>query len=131
MYQEKPDLPSNKKFGFFFCVLFFVVGSYAYLNEMKYHVILFLISGVFGLVALAMPDILLPLNRAWMYFGLMLGKIVSPLVLGSLFFGIITPVAFIMRVRGRDALKLNLEDEVSFWIIRQPVASVTDFKEQF
>jgi hypothetical protein len=72
------------------------------------------------LAAIIAPRILGPLNRAWYHFGILLGRIVSPIVLGIIFFGLITPVAMIGRLFGRDELRLKPRQQVSYWIKREP-----------
>jgi hypothetical protein len=76
--------------------------------------------------------LLRPLNKAWYQLGLFLGRFVSPIVLGILFFIVITPVAIVMRLSGRDALKLRRQDVSSHWIDRKPPGPEPEsFKEQF
>ncbi len=78
------------------------------------------------------PAVLEPLNRAWFKFGLLLGKIVSPIVLGVIFFVVITPVSIVTRLAGRDALRLRKRSVNSYWIDRAPPGPAPDsFKNQF
>ena len=85
----------------------------------------------FLLVTLIKSDALLPLNKLWMRFGLLLGMIVSPIVLGVIFFGLFTPIAILMRLSGRDELRLKIAQKASHWISREePIKSET-FKHQF
>ena len=78
------------------------------------------------------PGILLPLNKAWYRLGLLMGKVVSPIVLGILFFIVITPVAIVTRLFGRDVLLLRKRDVNSYWIERNPPGPQPEsFKEQF
>ena len=129
---NKIVLPSNKKFGFFFTLIFSLASLYFYLNNFNfiaYISIAFAI--VFFILSIFNPDTLLPLNKLWMKFGLLLGLIVSPIVLGLIFFGIFTPTAFLMRLCGRDELRLIFKNKTSHWIARsQPIEPVS-FKRQF
>ena len=85
-----------------------------------------------ALAAAFAPGILAPFNRAWFRLGQLLGKIVSPVVLGIIYFGLLTPVALIARMSGRDELKLKRRSVASFWIDRNPPGPVGDsFKRQF
>ena len=73
-----------------------------------------------------------PFNKLWFKFGLLLGKIISPIVLGLIFFVIITPVGLLMRLAGRDELQLKLNDSHTHWKIRSPVGPQPDsFKNQY
>jgi hypothetical protein len=75
----------------------------------------------FGLVALALPSVLEPLKRAWMKFGWLLGKVVSPIVMGVLLYGVVTPVGFFQRLTGRDQLHLKWDREAkTYWQFREP-----------
>ena len=85
----------------------------------------------FLLVTLIKSDALLPLNKLWMRFGLLLGMIVSPIVLGVIFFGIFTPIAMLMRLSGRDELRLKYAQKASHWISRGEPIKAESFKNQF
>lgn len=78
------------------------------------------------------PTLLAPLNKAWYQLGLMMGRVVSPVVLGALFFIVITPVALFMRLIGRDALRIKKQQVPSYWIKRDPTGPMPEsFKDQF
>ena len=106
-------LPSNKKFGFFFSIVFFIASIYLFFIE---NIILtFLLASlgiIFLIITLIKPDTLLPLNNLWMKFGLLLSIIISPIVLGLIFFGLITPISLITRLFGRDELNLKLKKKI-------------------
>ena len=102
------ELPSNRKFGFFFTFVFVVAATYFYNSVNVIWTYVFIAAAlIFLLVTLVKSDALLPLNKLWMRFGLLLGMIVSPIVLGIIFFGLFTPIAFVMRLSGRDELRLK------------------------
>ena len=110
------DLPSNKKFGVFFAAIFFLAGTYYfYVGSQTVSYIFVVLAFMFLLTALLRAKLLLPLNKLWMRFGLVLGMIVSPIVLGILFFGLFTPIALIMRLSGRDELRLKMYSGKSQW----------------
>jgi hypothetical protein len=78
-------------------------------------------ASVFAVVALLKPILLTPLNRLWTKLGVLLGKVVSPIALGILFYGVLTPVAIVIRVTGKDPLQLKLDrDADTYWIARKP-----------
>ncbi|MBP1299792.1 SxtJ family membrane protein [Bradyrhizobium elkanii] len=127
-------VPSNRRFGLTFCVVFFALGAY---TANKGHVAaayvsFFSIGVAFASAALAAPRILAPLNLLWFYFGLLLGRIVSPLVLGITYFGLLVPIAFISRLLGRDELHLKRPPIASYWISRNPPGpTAQSFTHQF
>ena len=84
------------------------------------------------MITVVRADILFPLNKLWMRFGLLLGKIISPIVLGIIFFALFTPVSLAMRLFGRDELRLCFKQKNSYWIPRESDPTETDaFKNQF
>jgi len=127
------QLPTNRKFGFFFAGVFALAGGY-FLKENSIVVVclFFVLAVTFFLVTVVKADLLLPLNKLWMQLGLLLGKIVSPIVLGIIFFGLFTPIAFVMLKAGRDELRLKVKNSSSFWKMREKnsVSSI-QFENQF
>ena len=126
------ELPSNKKFGFFFTVVFAVASAYFYNTiTISWAYTFGLASLLFFIITLFKANILLPLNMLWMRFGLLLGLIVNPIVLGLIFFGLFSPISFVMRIYGRDELRVKLLKKPSHWIVRsEPIQSET-FTRQF
>lgn len=81
----------------------------------------FAVASVLALVALVKPVLLSRLNRLWTKLGMLLGKVVSPIALGILFYGVLTPVALMLRLTGKDPLRLKLDPAASsYWIVRKP-----------
>ena len=128
----KTELPSNRKFGFFFTAVFLVASAYFY---MKTNTIgLYTFGGlaiIFLLITIIKAEILLPLNKLWMSLGHLIGLFVSPIVLGLIFFGIFTPIGFVMRLFGRDELRLKFKEKRSYWIKREIAQEFHSFKNQF
>jgi len=126
------ELPSNRKFGFFFTFIFAVVAAYFYYSAIVSWTYMFVATALlFLLITLIKSDALLPLNKLWMRFGILLGMIVSPIVLGIIFFGILTPIAMLMRLSGRDELRLKYTQKASYWISRSELIKSESFKNQF
>ena len=101
------ELPSNSKFGFFFTFVFSAVAFYFFTSaNLAWAYLFFTTALLLLLITLVNDKLLLPLNKLWMRFGLLLGMIISPIVLGVIFFGLITPYGLIMRLFGRDELRL-------------------------
>ena len=126
------ELPSNRKFGLFFTLIFLIAAIYFYLDDYE------ILSYIFGLLVVTFlvisiynPKVLAPLNIIWMRFGFLIGKIISPIVMGVIFFGIFTPLAIIMRLFGRDELNLRYKKNDSDWVKRKQGPQVTLFKNQF
>ncbi len=127
-------LPSNRSFGFLFAVVFVCLSLFsAYRGASTAVVIGWFTSGVImGLVAVFAPTLLTPLNKIWMKLGEIMGKIVNPLVLGIIFFVLISPVALFTRLFGRDELRLKKLNIGSYWVDRRPPGPAGDsYKNQF
>ena len=127
------ELPSNRKFGYFCMFIFGVGGIYLYDGIMT--IILYMLSALFGatlVVTLAKPSLLLPFNKGWMWIGYLLGRLISPVVLGAIFFFLITPIALIFKISGRDELRLKLSKAQSHWRERSPIGpDAESLKNQF
>ena len=127
------ELPSNRTFGLFFAVVFALIGGYCF--NRGAHNFAWVLGGLailFCITAVTKPEWLLPLNKLWMRFGFLLGMIVSPLVLGILFFGLFTPISLSMRLFGRDELRLKPKSAPSYWKVRDSSELTVDsFKHQF
>jgi hypothetical protein len=131
---DLPPLPSERRFGLLFTALFLVLGGYGLLHGrwVAVSALCLALAAPLAFVSLAAPRLLAPLNRAWFRLGLLLGRIVNPLVLGILFFLLLTPIAITQRLLGRDALRLRRRDTASHWVERQPAGPAPEsFKHQF
>ena len=112
---------SDRSFGLVFAGFFALLAGYNWWHAGTRWPIYLGIAGVFLLAALVRPDVLSPLNRLWSKLGILLGKIVSPVVLGLIFFVVMTPLAALMRALGKDGLRLRSDSGAgSYWIVRQP-----------
>lgn len=131
---KNTELPSNRKFGFLFTSVFLVLSVYAGYsgsNETRIYSFLF-IAAFIGLITVSAPSLLAPFNRAWMKLGELMGSVVSPLVLGFIFFALLTPVSLFTRLFGRDELRLRPKNAISYWVEREPPGPTGDsFKNQF
>ena len=132
MKLSEVKLPSTRKFGFFFTTIFLLASFYSYYIESEIMLyILSAICGVFLIITIINPKILLPLNKLWMKIGILLGMIVSPIIMGLIFFGIFTPIAFFMRLFGRDELRLRFKKKETHWISRNNFNVFDFFNKQF
>ena len=127
------SMPSNRKFGIFMSCVMIAVAIYFYLVSAHIGLIITLtLSAVTAFIVRFHPNLLGPLNWMWYRVGVILGALTSPIVLGMLFFLLITPTAIITRALGRDSLRLKRKDIKSYWIARQSGALTKDsFKDQF
>jgi hypothetical protein len=113
---------SDRSFGFVFTVVFLIFGIFPYFGEggaiTAWPIV---VSAAFLIITLVKPILLAPLNKAWTKFGLLLQKVVSPIVLGMMFYAIMTPFGLAMRLMGKDLLRLKLDKAAnSYWIHRTP-----------
>ncbi len=128
-----PALPSDRSFGITFTVVFCLVAAWLWWKSIPGATVLLSLAVAFLVISFVQPRILHPLNRAWMAFGALLHRIVSPIVLGAIYFGLFTPTAFVLRLRGRDAMHRRTEPQAaSYWIRRDPPGPPPDsLKNQF
>ncbi len=125
-------LPTNKKFGYLFSGIFLIASTYfLYIESQTIGYLFAILASLFLLTTLINADLLLPFNKLWMRFGILLGMIISPIVLGIIFFGLITPYGLVMRIMGRDELRIKLINNRNHWILRSKTSPQTDFKQQF
>lgn len=130
-----PSDSFNRSFGF---LAMGVCAAGAVVAQVRHAVIGWSVVAVIGAVcmgalALWAPRRLTPLSKAWMGLGMLMGRVVNPLVFGLMFFALITPVGWVMRLRGRDALRLRLDPSAqSYWVDRRPPGPRPEsFKHQF
>ena len=126
-------LPSNKKFGFTFSTIFFILAVYFLYEEFqKIGFIFFFLSILFLLISIFKASLLSRVNILWMTFGLIIGRIINPIIMGFIFFGIFTPVSLIFKIIKRDELELKLNNKKSLW--KKPKLQTNNydlFKNQF
>lgn len=115
---------SDRNFGFVFAAVFSLIGCWPLWHYQSPRWWALVIAAAFALVALIRPQVLHPLNRAWLALGKLMHRIVSPVVMGALFFLCVTPTAYVMRMRGKDLLSLKRRPDLkSYWIDREPSSS--------
>ena len=114
--KKKIKLPTNKNFGIVFFVVFSLIAVYPITYSGDIRIWSLIISFIFIILGLLNSKILTPFNKLWFKFGLFLGKIVSPLIMGVIFFFVVTPIGLIMRMLGKDVLNLKQNKDKSYWI---------------
>ena len=124
---------SDRAFGVVFAVVFALIAAWPLLHGAELRLWSLAVAMAFALVAWLRPTLLARANRWWMKFGLLLGKVVSPIALGILFFAVLVPIGFLMRATGKDPLRLKRETAAeSYWILRAPPGPPPDsMKNQF
>ena len=109
-------ISSNRSFGIVFCIFFAIISFYPLINGGNLKIWFLFISLIFLILGLIRSEILTPLNKLWFKFGLFLGKIVSPIVMAVIFFLVVTPTAFLMKLLKKDLLNLKYNHKKSYWI---------------
>tara|TARA_Y100000813_G_scaffold191148_1_gene167905 strand:+ start:61 stop:444 length:384 start_codon:yes stop_codon:yes gene_type:complete len=107
---------SNRSFGIVFFVVFFLIATYPLLSKGDIRLWSLFISIIFLILGILNSKILSPLNKIWFKFGIFLGKIVSPLVMGLIFFVVVTPIGILMRFLNKDLLNLKFNKNSTYWI---------------
>ena len=107
---------SNKSFGIVFSVVFFIISLYPLVNQEDMRIWSLVIAVIFFILALLNSKILTPLNKIWTRFGIFLGNFISPIVMGIIFFFVVTPIGLLMRLFGKDILNLKKNKFSTYWI---------------
>jgi len=125
----KVKIGSNRSFGIVFFIFFLIIGTYPIFFHGELRIWLLIVSIIFLLLGIINSRFLTPLNLLWFKFGMLLGRIVSPIVMGLVFFLVVTPTGIIMRILNKDPLKLKKKNIKTYWIERSSIKS--DMKNQF
>ena len=116
MKNTEIKISSNKSFGIVFFIVFLLIAIYPLINNGGLRIWSFIISIIFLVLGLTNSKVLTPLNKLWFKFGLLLGRIVSPVIMAVIFFLVVTPIGLFMRMIGRDLLNLKFNKNKSYWI---------------
>ena len=122
-------ISSNRSFGIVFFIVFILIAFYPLINQGEIRIWSVLISLLFLILGIINSKILTPLNKVWFKFGIFLGKIISPIVMGLIFFLVVTPIAFLMRMLKKDLFNLKFNKNNSYWIKKTDPKST--MKNQF
>ena len=120
---------SNKSFGIVFFIVFFIIALYPLIYKEELRIWSLVVSIIFLILGLINSKILSPLNKIWFKFGLFLGRIISPLIMGMIFFFVVTPIGYLMRLIGKDLLNLKYNDNKTYWI--EKTGPKSKMKNQF
>ena len=116
MDHNEVKIGSNRSFGIVFSIAFLLISLYPLINGENLRLWSLIISIVFFVLGIINSNLLKPLNKLWFKFGLLLGKIISPFVMGIIFFLVVTPIAILMRLLRKDLLNLKFNRKNSYWI---------------
>ena len=107
---------SNKNFGIVFFIVFLFISIYPLLSDGSLRLWSLVISFLFLILGMMNSKILSPLNKMWFRFGIFLGRIISPIIMGIIFFLVVTPIGYLMRLFKKDVLNLKFNDNKSYWV---------------
>ena len=114
--QKNIKLPSNRNFGVVFFIVFLIIALWPLLKQNEIRIWSLIISFIFFVLGLINSKLLTPLNKLWFKFGILLGNIISPIVMGIVFFLVVTPTGLVMRIFRKDILKLKKNSNDTYWI---------------
>ena len=123
------QMSSNRNFGIVFFLVFLFIAIYPLNYSGEIRIWSIIVSSIFLILGLLNSKFLTPLNKLWFKFGMLLGKIVSPLIMGAIFFFVVTPIGLFMRLLGKDLLNLKYNNNKSYWIKKSDPKS--KMKNQF
>tara|TARA_B100001250_G_C19728700_1_gene757341 strand:+ start:184 stop:570 length:387 start_codon:yes stop_codon:yes gene_type:complete len=122
-------LPSNRNFGVVFFIVFMIISLWPLLSQNEIRIWPLIISIIFLLLGLINSTLLTPLNKLWFKFGILLGNIISPIIMGIIFFFVVTPTGLLMRIFKKDPLNLKKNNSNTYWIDKDN--SNNNMKNQF
>ena len=130
MEKVSVKMPSNRSFGLLFFIVFLAISLWPLISQGDLRLWAFIIAVIFFVLGILNSKFLTPLNKLWMKFGLFLGSIIAPLVMGIVYFMVVTPVGLIMRSLGKDLLRMKKsKSAATYWIGREKQKST--MKKQF
>ena len=129
MHGNNIKISSNKSFGIVFFLFFLIVSIFPLFKDENIRIWSLIIAIIFLILGLLNSKVLTPLNKTWFKFGILLGSFVSPIVMGIVFFAIVTPTSLIMKVLGKNLLNLKKDNKKTYWIEKSKIES--KMKNQF
>ena len=129
MISKNIKVSTNRSFGIVFFLFFFIISIFPLFKDEGIRIWAVILAIIFLILGLLNSSVLSPLNKIWFKFGILLGNFISPIVMGLIFFTVVTPTALIMRALGKDLLNLKNNNKKSYWIEKSPVKS--KMKNQF
>jgi hypothetical protein len=127
--KDNIKIGSNRSFGLVFFIVFLFIGLWPILNENEPRVWSIIISFIFLILGVFKSKFLTPLNKIWFKFGMLLGKFIAPVVMGFIFFFVVTPTGIIMKLLKKDLINLKKNNNKTYWIKKKD--SLSNMKNQF
>ena len=112
----KSQIGSNRSFGIVFFIVFLIIAAWPLINDSEIRYWSLVISFIFLFLGIINSKLLTPLNKIWFKIGILLGNIISPIVMGIIFFLVVTPTSIIMKILKKDLLNLKKNNKNSYWI---------------
>ena len=129
-FSSKDKISSNRSFGLVFFLVFFVIAFWSFRGDFnQIRVLPLSISLIFLILGMLNSKLLTPLNKIWIRFGFLIGSIVAPIIMGAIFFFVVTPIGSIMKIFKKDLLNLNYNNKKSYWI--EKTGPKSKMKNQF
>ena len=125
----KNNIGSNRSFGIVFFIVFLIISLWPLLNSNEIRIWSLIVSIIFLTLGLINSKALTPLNKLWFKFGIFLGNIISPIVMGIIYFGVVTPTGLMMKLFRKDILKLKKNNSETYWVTKDN--SNNNMKNQF
>ena len=129
MNSKNIKISSNRNFGVVFFIFFMIISLFPLFKDENIRIWAVVVAIIFLILGLLNSSVLSPLNKIWFKFGILLGNFISPIIMGLVFFAVVTPTAFLLRVFGKDLLNLKKNNKKSYWIEKSLIKS--KMKNQF
>ena len=126
---EDIKISSNRSFGIVFFIVFLIIATYPLIDNGDLRIWSLITSIIFLILGLINSKILRPLNKLWFKFGILLGRLISPIIMGVIFFFVVTPIGVMLKIFGKDILNLKYKNVKSYWIKKSDLSS--KMKNQF
>jgi hypothetical protein len=129
MINKNIKISSNRSFGLVFFVFFLIISFFPLFKDGNIRIWAIIPAIIFLILGLLNSSILNPLNKIWFKLGILLGSVVSPIVMGIVFFAVVTPTSLLMKILGKNLLSLKKDNKKSYWIEKSTIKS--KMKNQF
>ena len=129
MKHKNIKISSNRSFGFVFFVVFFVISLWPILSENEIRIWSLILSVIFLILGILNSKILTPLNKVWFRFGIFLGNFIAPIVLGIVFFLVVTPTGILAKLFKKDLINLKKNNDKTYWVEKKE--TISNMKNQF
>ena len=129
MKHKNIKISSNRSFGFVFFVVFFVISLWPILSENEIRIWSLILSVIFFILGMLNSKILTPLNKVWFRFGIFLGNFIAPIVMGVVFFLVVTPTGILAKLFKKDLINLKKNNDKTYWVEKKE--TISNMKNQF